>query len=42
MPGQPEGRVLEGSMLASFKQERDRIDALLGNQTASTRVASTN
>jgi murein DD-endopeptidase MepM/ murein hydrolase activator NlpD len=36
----PRGRVLEGELLASFENERNRIDALLGNQTAPTTVAS--
>ncbi len=37
----PRGRVLENDMLASFERERQRIDDLLGNQTVSTKVAST-
>lgn len=36
----PRGRVLEGSFLAAFESERARIDALLGNQTAPTKVAA--
>lgn len=36
----PRGRVLEGEMLATFKNERSRIDALLGNQASPTTLAS--
>jgi murein DD-endopeptidase MepM/ murein hydrolase activator NlpD len=38
----PEGRVLEGDLLASFENERSRIDTLLGNQAAPTTVAAVN
>lgn len=38
----PRGRVLEGNLLASFENERNRIDALIdrGGNRPSTRVAS--
>jgi len=38
----PRGRVLDNEMLASFERERQRIDDLLGNEVAPTKVASTN
>jgi murein DD-endopeptidase MepM/ murein hydrolase activator NlpD len=37
----PRGRVLQGDLLVAFTQERDRVDALLGN-TAPTTLASAN
>lgn len=36
----PRGRVLEGELLATFENERSRIDDFLGNQEAPTTVAS--
>lgn len=36
----PRGRVLEGELLEAFQNERNRIDALLGNQAAPTTVAA--
>ena len=37
----PRGRVLENEMYASFERERQRIDNLLGNETApATKVAA--
>lgn len=36
----PRGRVLDGTLLEAFQNERNRIDTLLGNQAAPTTVAS--
>jgi murein DD-endopeptidase MepM/ murein hydrolase activator NlpD len=36
----PRGRVLEGDLLASFENERNRIDTLLGDQQNPTKVAA--
>ena len=37
----PRGRVLDAELLENFQNERNRIDALLGNQPKPTTVAST-
>ncbi|MEX0852202.1 MAG: peptidoglycan DD-metalloendopeptidase family protein [Bauldia sp.] len=38
----PRGRVLEGELLTAFEHERERIDGLLGIESAPTKVASVN
>ena len=35
----PRGRSLEGPILASFEKERDRLDAMMNNRSASARVS---
>jgi murein DD-endopeptidase MepM/ murein hydrolase activator NlpD len=37
----PRGRVLEGPLLASFEEQREKLDALLARATPSARVAQT-
>ncbi len=36
----PDNKALQGKELEAFKQERDRIDTLLNNDDADTKVAS--
>jgi hypothetical protein len=38
----PRGRVLQSDFLASFQAERQRIDALLGLDQATTKLAAAN
>ncbi len=38
----PRGRVLQADYLAAFEHERQRIDALLGNEALPTKVAAVN
>ncbi len=35
----PRGRSLDGSLLAGFEQERDRLDGMMNNRGSSARVA---
>ena len=35
----PRGRSLEGSVMAGFEKERDRLDALMNNRGSAARVS---